>query len=57
MLAFLDMLPMGGGDGKAFEALRVENMKKFNEETPDAPGVKYYSWGAQCEPGLFDPFR
>ncbi|KAG8889461.1 hypothetical protein FRB98_004146 [Tulasnella sp. 332] len=47
MLAFLDLLPMGGGDGKAFEALRVENMKRFNEDTPDAPGVKYYSWGGK----------
>ncbi|KAG9001785.1 hypothetical protein FRB94_000634 [Tulasnella sp. JGI-2019a] len=56
MLAFLDMLPMGGGDGKAFEALKVENMTKFNEETPDAPGVKYFSWGAQFSPGIFDPF-
>lgn len=32
-------------------------MKKFNEETPDAPGVQYFSWGAEFEPGLLDPFR
>lgn len=57
MLAFLDLLPNGGGDGQAFVALTLDNMKKFNEETPDAPGVQYFSWGAEFEPGLLDPFR
>ncbi|KAG9049710.1 hypothetical protein FS837_009355 [Tulasnella sp. UAMH 9824] len=57
MLSFLDMLPNGGGDGQAFVALTLDNMKKFNEETPDAPGVQYFSWGAEFEPGLLDPFR
>ena len=57
MLAFLDMLPIGGGDGKAFGSLTIENMRLFNEQTPDAPGVQYFSWGAVFEPGLLDPFR
>ena len=57
MMAWLDLLPNGGGDGSAFLALTVENMRKFNEETPDAPGVQYFSWGAAFEPSLLDPFR
>lgn len=32
-------------------------MEKFNEETPDAPGVQYFSWGAEFEPGLLDLYR
>lgn len=57
MLAFLDLLPNGGGDGKAFISLTVDNMRIFNEQTPDAPGVQYFSWGATFSPGLLDPFR
>ena len=52
------MLPVGGdGDGGAFESLTVENMKRFNEETPDVEGVRYFSWGAECEPGVLDTYR
>jgi triacylglycerol lipase len=51
------MLPNGGGSGQAFEALTLENMKKFNEETPDMEGVQYFSWGAWYEPGLIDTWR
>lgn len=57
VLSLLDLLPNGGGDGKAFEALTVENMQKFNEETPDVPGVKYFSWGATYDPGLIDTWK
>ncbi|KAG8937025.1 hypothetical protein FRC03_004091 [Tulasnella sp. 419] len=57
MLGFLDMLPNGGGDGKAFESLRPSNMELFNLRTPDSPHVQYFSWGAQYEPGLLDPFK
>lgn len=56
-VALLELLPNGGGDGKAFESLTIGAMRKFNEETPDVTGVKYYSWGAVCEPGIFDAFR
>lgn len=56
MLSLLDKLPIGGGDGSAFTSLTVENMRRFNQQTPDAPGVKYFSWGAIFEPGLLDPF-
>ena len=54
---FLDMLPIGGGDGAAFTSLMRESMKKFNEETPDQPDVRYFSWGAMYEPGLIDTWK
>lgn len=57
LVSFLDYLPNGGGDGKAFEGLTLESMKKFNEEVIDAEGVQYFSWGAKCSPGLVDAFR
>lgn len=57
VLSLLDLLPNGGGDGKAFEFLTVDNMRRFNEETPDVPGVKYFSWGAVYEPGLIDTWK
>jgi hypothetical protein len=57
VLAVLGLLPNGGGDGKAFEALTVDSMQKFNEETPDVEGVRYFSWGAVYEPGLIDTWK
>jgi len=57
ILSLLDLLPNGGGDGKAFECLTLDSMRKFNEETPDVPGVKYFSWGAVYDPGLIDTWK
>ncbi|TFK77275.1 alpha/beta-hydrolase [Pluteus cervinus] len=57
VLSILDMLPNGGGDGKAFESLTIENMKKFNEETPNVKGVRYFSWGAVYDPGFIDTWK
>ncbi|OBZ78634.1 Lipase 2 [Grifola frondosa] len=57
VLQLLDLLPNGGGDGAAFEFLTVENMRRFNEDTPDVKGVKYFSWGAVYEPGLIDTWK
>lgn len=58
MVAVLNKLPIGGdGDGQGFVSLTTKNMEKFNEETPDAPGVQYFSWGAEFEPGLLDLYR
>lgn len=57
VLSLLELLPNGGGDGKAFEFLTVENMRRFNEDTPDVPGVQYFSWGAVYEPGLIDTWK
>ncbi|KAG6336137.1 hypothetical protein ID866_2947 [Astraeus odoratus] len=57
VLALLELLPNGGGDGKAFEALTPEAMEEFNTNTLDMEGVRYFSWGAEYEPGLFDAFK
>ncbi|KAF9654124.1 alpha/beta-hydrolase [Thelephora ganbajun] len=57
VLSLLDMLPNGGGDGKAFEFLTTENMKAFNENTPNVEGVQYFSYGAEYEPGLIDTWK
>ena len=57
VVSLLDLLPNGGGDGRAFTSLTVEAMRKFNEDTPDVHGVQYFSWGAVASPGLLDPFR
>lgn len=56
-LQLLDMLPNGGGDGKAFEFLTIENMRKFNQQVPDDPQVKYFSWGAVYDPGFVDTWK
>ncbi|KAK1228667.1 lipase 2 [Marasmius sp. AFHP31] len=56
-MQLLDLLPNGGGDGKAFESLTVESMRKFNEEVPDVDGVSYFSWGAVYEPGFVDTWK
>lgn len=57
VMSLLDLLPNGGGDGKAFECLTIGSMKEFNEQTPDVEGVKYFSWGAVYEPGLIDTWK
>ncbi len=51
------MLPNGGGDGKAFEFLTLENMRRFNEEVKDVDGVQYFSWGAVYDPGFVDTWK
>lgn len=53
-VSLMEKLPIGGGDGKAFESLTLDSMRKFNEETPDDPNVHYFSWGAKFEPGVLD---
>jgi triacylglycerol lipase len=57
VLALLDLLPNGGGDGKAFECLTTQSMSIFNEQTPDVEDVRYFSWGAWYEPGLIDTWK
>jgi triacylglycerol lipase len=44
LTTFLDYMPNGGGDGKAFEGLTMEAMKKFNEEVPNVEGVEYFRY-------------
>lgn len=57
VLTLLELLPNGSGDGKAFECLTPEAMEKFNKNTPDMDDVRYFSWGAEYEPVLFDTWR
>jgi hypothetical protein len=51
------MLPNGGGDGSAFSCLTPAAMREFNEQTPDVPEIKYFSWGAVYSPGLIDTWK
>ncbi|CAE6352589.1 unnamed protein product [Rhizoctonia solani] len=53
-VSLMEKLPIGGGDGKAFESLTLDSMRRFNEETPDDPNVHYFSWGSKFEPGVLD---
>ncbi|KAI6041109.1 Alpha/Beta hydrolase protein [Pisolithus marmoratus] len=57
ILSFLHLFPSGGGDGKGFESLTLEAMKEFNRNTPDVEGVRYFSWGAEYQPVLFDTWK
>jgi triacylglycerol lipase len=57
LLALLDKLPIGGGDGTAFETLTLGAMTDFNLSTPDADDVKYFSYGAAFAPRLLDAFK
>ncbi|KAI6026913.1 Alpha/Beta hydrolase protein [Pisolithus microcarpus] len=56
-ISLLQLFPFGGGDGKGFECLTLEAMEEFNRNTPDVEGVRYFSWGAEYHPGLFDTFK
>jgi triacylglycerol lipase len=44
LASFLEYLPNGGGDGRAFEGLTLDTMKKFNEDVPDVEGVEYFRY-------------
>ncbi|GAA5976247.1 hypothetical protein JCM11641_001093 [Rhodosporidiobolus odoratus] len=54
-LALMRGLGVPGG-GKAFDDLTTTKMAKFNEDTPDDPEVKYYSYGAEFEATWSNPF-
>ncbi|KAI5479772.1 hypothetical protein MNV49_002584 [Pseudohyphozyma bogoriensis] len=45
------------GGGKAFYDLTTEKMQRFNDETPDDPNVKYFSYGAEFRPSWSNVFR
>ena len=52
------VVPLFSGDGKAFEGLTTRAMEKFNEQTPDLPTIKYFSYAARHDPNsIFDTFR
>jgi len=46
-----------GLDTEAFEQLTTYAMADFNKVIPDAPGVKYFSYGATAKPPLWSFFR
>lgn len=56
LLSVLSAIGLPGG-GKAFDDLTIKKMAQFNQETPDDPKVKYFSYGAQFEAGWSNPFR
>lgn len=56
LLSIMSTLGVPGG-GRAFDNLTTTNMAKFNDETPDKEGVRYFSYGAQFEAGWSNPFR
>ncbi|KAG8754105.1 hypothetical protein FRC11_006864 [Ceratobasidium sp. 423] len=51
---FMNLLPMGKGDGGAFESLSTEKAREFNATTPNVEGVRYLSWGCRFVPGVID---
>jgi triacylglycerol lipase len=58
LLNLLDVLRLPNqGTGAAFDALAVRTMRQFNEETPDDPNVRYFSWGATFEPSYLNTFK
>ncbi|GAA5829805.1 hypothetical protein JCM11251_007885 [Rhodosporidiobolus azoricus] len=54
-LAVMRGLGVPGG-GKAFDDLTTTKMARFNEDTPDDPNVKYYSYGAEFVASWSNPF-
>ncbi|KAM0789059.1 hypothetical protein ACM66B_003122 [Microbotryomycetes sp. NB124-2] len=56
LLGLMETIGVPGG-GKAFDDLTVTKMARFNEETPDHPDVKYFSYGAEFAPSWSNVFR
>ncbi|KAK4046303.1 lipase 2 [Microbotryomycetes sp. JL201] len=56
LLNLMETVGVPGG-GKAFDDLTVTKMARFNDETPDHPDVKYFSYGAEFEPSWSNVFR
>ncbi|CAE6445508.1 unnamed protein product [Rhizoctonia solani] len=52
--SFLNLFPVGDGDGQAFASLSSDNTRTFNATTPDVEGVRYLSWGCSFVPGILD---
>lgn len=53
LLNVMNAIQLPGG-GRAFEALTLSKMERFNEETPNDPETKYYSYGAQFRPSFLE---
>ncbi|GAA5906598.1 hypothetical protein JCM5296_000707 [Sporobolomyces johnsonii] len=56
LLSLMQGIGVPGG-GKAFDDLTTTKMARFNEETPDDPSVKYFSFGAEFTPSWSNVFR
>ncbi|KDN49596.1 alpha/beta-hydrolase, partial [Tilletiaria anomala UBC 951] len=56
LLSMLKSVGLPGG-GRAFENLAVDAMHEFNKRVPDHPATRYYSWGAQFTPSVWNEFR
>ncbi|GAA5962307.1 hypothetical protein JCM21900_006390 [Sporobolomyces salmonicolor] len=56
LLSLMQSIGVPGG-GKAFDDLTTTKMARFNEETPDDPSVKYFSFGAEFTPSWSNVFR
>ncbi|GEM08235.1 triacylglycerol lipase [Rhodotorula toruloides] len=56
LLNTMSVLGVPGG-GKAFDDLTTTKMARFNEETPDDPSVRYFSFSAEFTPSWSNPFR
>jgi triacylglycerol lipase len=48
---------VGFGTGAFMQLTRKYMQEEFNPKTPDAPGVKYFSYGAMMKPSLWSVFR
>lgn len=58
MEAFWTLLGLVGIERGAAENLTTYYLNnEFNPNTPNQPGVSYFSYGASCQPGLFSRFR
>ena len=55
--SFFRFLQSLGIQTAAFQELTTTNMKSFNETTPNRPDIKYFSFGASCQPTWGSVFR
>ena len=55
--ALLGVMASIGLRAGAFDDLTTTKMRKFNDETPNDPSVKYFSYGAEFTPGWSNAFR
>ncbi|KAG9112437.1 hypothetical protein FRC07_007916 [Ceratobasidium sp. 392] len=50
----MNMVPFGDGDGQGIVSLSTKACSEFNKNTPDVPGVRYFSYGCSFSPGPVD---
>lgn len=47
----------GFGTGAFNQLTQKYMLEEFNPNTPDVPGIQYFSYGATFDPGLLSPFK